>query len=66
MAERFTKSSPFLKRDTVAPPVEQDADLKEYKAGIKPGDEGVSAKGRRPYEKGSRMQSTGCRKWQTN
>ncbi|MGM0611106.1 MAG: UPF0182 family protein [Thermodesulfobacteriota bacterium] len=31
------------KKATVAPPVEDDADLEEYKAGIKPGDEGVPA-----------------------
>ncbi|MCF8036720.1 MAG: hypothetical protein K9K62_07600, partial [Desulfobacteraceae bacterium] len=33
------------KKATVAPPVEADADLKGYKAGIKPNDEGVAAEG---------------------
>ena len=52
MAERFTKISPFLKCDTVAPPVEEDADLKEYKAGIKPDDEAIPAERRKSVREG--------------
>jgi uncharacterized membrane protein (UPF0182 family) len=40
------------KKATVAPPVEEDADLKEYKAGIKPDDEGIPAERLKAVRKG--------------